>query len=539
MNPLIHHKKTTLPLLITIVLACFGLSPSVQAVSPAPDGGYPGDTTAEGDNALFSLTNGNRNTAVGGQALFSDTEGYSNTAVGAFALQSNTTGFDNTAVGDAVLQSNTTGAGNTAIGGRFDVGALNANTTGYANTAIGVSVLVHSTTGTKNTAAGLDALFWLDGGDGNIALGCDAALNLNTGSNNIDIGTDTGNESNTIRIGNVFATTYFDGTPHPPQTNTYIAGIDGVTVAQGRAVFVGTNGHLGTTNTTGFDNTALGDGALLSNTTGDENTALGVAALQFNTTGNANTATGVQALQNNTAGNSNTADGLGALFHNATGNNNTASGVGSLNSNTTGIGNIALGTNAGFNLTTGNNNIDIGNLGVAAEANTIRVGTEGTQTATFIAGISGTTVAKSVAVFVDATGHLGTKGSSERFKDQIKPMGEASNGILALKPVSFRYKKEIDPERALQFGLVAEDVAKVNPDLVARDAKGELYTVRYDAVNAMLLNEFLKEHRKVEEQGVLIARQQKQIDALTAGLQKVSAQLEVSKPAPKTVLNNQ
>jgi hypothetical protein len=144
-----------------------------------------------------------------------------------------------------------------------------------------------------------------------------------------------------------------------------------------------------------------------------------------------------------------------------------------------------------------------------------------------------------VAVFVDATGHLGTKGSSERFKDQIKPMGEASKGILALKPVSFRYKKEIDPERALQFGLVAEDVAKVNPDLVARDAKGELYTVRYDAVNAMLLNEFLKEHRKVEEQGVLIARQQKQIDALTAGLQKVSAQLEVSKPAPKTVLNNQ
>ena len=552
MNPLIHHKKTTLPLLITIVLACFGLSPTAQAVSPPPDGGYPGDTTAEGDNALFSLTNGNRNTAVGGQALFSDTEGYSNTAVGAFALQSNTTGFDNTAVGDTVLQSNTTGAGNTAIGGRFDVGALNANTTGYANTAIGVSVLVHSTTGTKNTAAGLDALFWLDGGDGNIALGCDAALNLNTGSNNIDIGTDTGNESNTIRIGNVFATTYFDGTPHPPQTNTYIAGIDGVTVAQGRAVFVDTNGHLGTTNTTGFDNTALGDGALLSNTTGDENTAVGVDALSFNTTGNANTANGVQALQDNTTGSSSTADGVGALFHNTTGNNNTASGVNALFFNTTGVGNIALGSNAGFNLTTGNNNIDIGNLGVAGESATIHIGTVGTQTKTFIAGINGTPVT-GLAVKVNAAGQLGTPPSSARFKDEVKPMGEASEAILALKPVTFRYKKHIDPDRTAQFGLVAEQVEKVNPDLIARDAEGKVYSVRYDAVNAMLLNEFLKEHRQVQEQEATIAqlqstvakqeanaaRQQKQIEALTAGLQKVSAQLELSKPAPQTVSNSQ
>jgi hypothetical protein len=129
--------------------------------------------------------------------------------------------------------------------------------------------------------------------------------------------------------------------------------------------------------------------------------------------------------------------------------------------------------------------------------------------------------------------------SSQRFKDEIKPMGDASEALLALKPVTFRYKADLDPKRTKRFGLVAEEVEKVNPDLVARDAKGDVYTVRYDAVNAMLLNEFLKEHRTVQEQGAMIARQQKQIEVLAAGLQKVSAQLEVSKPAPQAVLNSQ
>ena len=169
--------------------------------------------------------------------------------------------------------------------------------------------------------------------------------------------------------------------------------------------------------------------------------------------------------------------------------------------NTTGSNNIALGFNAGFNLTTGSNNIDIGNTGVAAgESNTIRIGTEGTQKATFIAGISGVTVAGGVGVIIDTNGHLGTVVSSARFKDEIKPMDKASEAILALQPVTFRYKKELDPDGIPQFGLVAEQVEKVNPDLVARDEQGKPYTVRYEAVNAMLLNEFLKEHRKVEEQ---------------------------------------
>jgi trimeric autotransporter adhesin len=209
------------------------------------------------------------------------------------------------------------------------------------------------------------------------------------------------------------------------------------------------------------------------------------------------------------------------------------------------------------NLTTGDNNIDIGNRGVAAESYTIRIGGAngtgfGSQTRTFVAGIFGTVVAGATVV-VDSNGQLGVVGSSQRFKDEIKPMDTASEAILALRPVTFRYKHELDPNGIPQFGLVAEEVEKVNRDLVARDAQGKVYTVRYEAVNAMLLNEFLKEHRTVEELKATIGKQeatitqlQAGIEALTASLkkqesqiQKVSAQLEMSKPAPRTVDNNQ
>jgi hypothetical protein len=257
------------------------------------------------------------------------------------------------------------------------------------------------------------------------------------------------------------------------------------------------------------NNTVLGDNALISNASGLDNTAIGLLTLLNNTTGSFNTAIGARALSNNTTGSSN----------------------------------IAVGNSAGATLTTGNDNIDIGNIGVAGEFKTIRIGKQGRQTDTFIAGISGATVPTGVAVMVEANGHLGTITSSARFKEAIKPMNEASTAILALQPVSFRYKHDLDPAGSPQFGLVAEEVAKVNPDLVVRDDEGKPYTVRYDAVNAMLLNEFLKEHRKVEQLkknfDSKIAEQQKQIEALTAGLQKVSAQLKLSKAAPKTVLNNQ
>src|SRR5438876_860042 len=181
-------------------------------------------------------------------------------------------------------------------------------------------------------------------------------------------------------------------------------------------------------------------------------------------------------------------------------NFNTFLGDDALNSDTTGTDNTAIGRDALFSNTTGgSNNIDIGNVGAAGESNKIRIGTNGTHRNTFIAGISGVTVAGGVGVIIDARGHLGTVVSSERFKDQIKPMDKASEAILALQPVTFRYKHELDPKGIPQFGLVAEQVEKVNPALVARDDQGKAYTVRYEAVNAMLLNEFIKEHRTVQE----------------------------------------
>jgi uncharacterized coiled-coil protein SlyX len=326
-------------------------------------------------------------------------------------------------------------------------------------------------------------------------------------------------------------------------------------------------------------NTAEGDGALFSLTTGQSNTALGFTALHNDSIGTANTATGVEALFTNAGGNAdtatgynalgsntsggNTASGYNALVSNTTGNQNTATGDAALFSNTTGSdntaigftalfnntgsGNIALGHFAGLNLTTGSNNIDIGAGGVAGESNTLRIGGigSGRQTLTFISGIRGTTTANAnaVPVVIDSAGQLGTVSSSRRFKDEIKPMDNSSEAILGLKPVTFHYKS--DTQNTPQFGLIAEEVAKVNPDLVVRDEDGKINTVRYEAVNAMLLNEFLKEHRNVAEQQstiaelkATVAQQQKQIEALTATVRKVSERVEGSVPALQIAAND-
>ncbi len=383
-------------------LSCFALgvlAPLAQAVSPAPDGGYPNFTTAEGQNALLSLSTGVANTAVGSFALQSVTTGSFNTGLGAFALVLNT-GDNNTATGAAALLLNTTGANNTANG---------------------TAALVHNSAGDDNTAVGA------------------FALNSNTAS----------------------------------------------------------------------ENTAVGSSALSHNTTGSDNTAIGVAALV----------------------------------------------------NITGSHNIALGSAAGAALTAGDNNIDIGSIGTAgAESNTIRIGTPGIQTATFIAGIRDVTTGKgnAIPVLIDSVGQLGTMSSSQRFKKEIKPMDQASEAILSLKPVTFQYKS--DATNTPQFGLIAEEVAEVNPDLVVRDKNGEIYTVRYDAVNAMLLNEFLKEHRKVEEQDcriqqhettialqrkdfeVTMAELKKEMETVVARLrdqdaklQRVSDKVEMSKPGAQLV----
>jgi len=302
-------------------------------------------------------------------------------------------------------------------------------------------------------------------------------------------------------------------------------------------------------------NTAEGEDALFSldASQGFDNTGIGFDALYFNTTGIDNTANGYEALFRNTTGGSNTASGGSALFSNTIGVNNTANGSGALFSNTTGNNNIAVGYQAGVNLTTGSNNIDIGNKGVPGESNKIRIGTVGIQNHTFIAGISGVPAPAGVGVIVGTDGKLGTVVSSSRYNEAIQRMDKASEAILALEPVTFRYKHELDPEGVSQFGLVAEEVEKVNPELVACDADGKVYTVRYEAVNAMLLNEFLKEHRKDEEQNRKIQEQAAEITQLEKGMktvissleeqaaqiQKVRAALEARKSSPQIVLDNQ
>ena len=248
-----------------------------------------------------------------------------------------------------------------------------------------------------------------------------------------------------------------------------------------------------------------------------------------------NTPAGTQALNSVTSGTNNTGVGYQALFDNTTGNNNTGVGSQTLYSNTTGITNVAIGNFAGYYLTTGSNNIDIGNTGVAAEANTIRIGVSATQTATYIAGIFGATASGGAAVLVDSNGHLGTLTSSRRYKQDIQDMGSTSEAILALRPVTFRYKPEIDPACTPQFGLIAEEVEKVSPDLVVHDAKHQVYTARYEAVNAMLLNEFRKQYERVQnqektiaEQQAAIAAQREQIAALVLSQREAAQRSEIA-----------
>jgi len=468
-------------LLIPLVLACFALSPRAQAVVPPPDGDYPGFNTAEGENALLSLTSGTYNTAIGFLSLQDVTTGARNTGVGAATLVFNN-GVNNTAIGAGALLNNTTGSGNTATG----FFALIRNTEGGSNTANGASALAFNTTGDENTATGANA------------------LSNNTASRN------TANGANALLAN----TTGFDNTA---------------------------TGANALSNNTESRNTANGSNALFANTTGFANTAMGNHALATNISGTANTAIGNDVLHDST-GDNNTAVGNRALGTDTTGEGNTAVGAFALLNNNTGNFNTALGDFAGRNLT-GSNNIDVGFgvEGMAGESNTIRIGYRGISD-TFISGISGATAAGGAAVFVTSNGHLGTTTSSARFKDEIKPMGNASEAILALRPVSFRYKKEIDPQAIPQFGLVAEEVEKVNPDLVIREADGRPQTVRYEQVNAMLLNEFLKEHCKVQEQEATIAQLKKdfqatvaqlttRLDEQAAQIQKVSVQLAAAIPS--------
>jgi hypothetical protein len=355
------------------------------------------------------------------------------------------------------------------------------------NTAEGTQALLNLTSGISNTANGHQALYHNSIGSWDTATGYRALYS------NID-----GREN----TANGFTALYSNTTGHENTATGY------------RALHQNTIGD--------FD-TANGSQALFNNTTGDSNTAEGAYALFKNTIGGGNTANGVEALFSNTTGESNTANGSDALQRNSSGVANTGIGVSALYSNTTGSNNTALGVSAGINVTTANDVICIGaHVEGANVSNTAWIGN--------VYGVttqSGTTA----PVVVSDGGQLGTVASSQRFKKDISTMENVSEAILSLRPVTFHYRT--DTKGVPQFGLIAEEVAKVNPALVLPDKEGKPYTVRYDAVNAMVLNEFLKAHRRMEDQDATIARQQKQIEALTAGLQKVSAQLEMSKPAAK------
>jgi hypothetical protein len=461
------------------------------------------ENTALGEAALQLQSTGSQNTAVGTDAMAGDVYqlpliGSYNTAIGARALYSYSSGSNNTATGYEALYYNGAGSYNTADG----IYSLANNFNGSNNTATGASALGNISVSSNNTATGAYAIQWGSFGDNNTATGAYAIQWGFAGDNN---------------------------------TATGYAAMQGSSESSNE----------------GSNNTANGAFALFSNTTGSENTAIGVEALSSNTTASNNVAVGSDALAYNTIGSDNMASGVNALFSNVSGSSNTAIGSAALASNTRGSNNIGLGTGAGGALTIGDNNIDIGNTGMAGESAKIRIGTKPTHKNTYIAGIYGVTVPRGLGVIIDSSGHLGTSTSSARFKDNIKPMGKASEVIHALQPVTFHYKKELDPGGTPQFGLVAEEVAKIDPDLVARDEDGKPYTVRYEAVNAMLLNEFLKEHKKVEEQEATIAQlksadakqetviaqqqknfeatiaqQQKEIETLTSTLQDQASQIQ-------------
>ncbi len=432
-----------------------------------------------------------------------------------------------------------------------------------SNNGEGIGVLVSRTTGVWNTGTGFEALSQLTGGNQNTATGLRALTNdINGGFN-----TATG-------VYSLFSNTsgFFNSA-----TGAYSLA-NNTTGSQNTA-----NGYGALYRNTASNNTATGFGALYKNNTGIFNTAIGARLLFNNTTGDHNVAVGGgtlpgPALFSNTIGRFNTAVGEGALFSNTEGNDNTANGAGALADNTEGSENVAVGLGALGNNNTGDNNIALGSsagISVTTADNIICIGAQGQNLSNscFIGQIFGATAAGGSAVFIDANGKLGTSTSSRRFKEDIKPMERASEALFALKPVTFRYKKGIDPQGIPQFGLVAEEVEEVNPDLVVRDKEGKVNTVRYEAVNAMLLNEFLKEHRKVEEQEaaiaqlksaaaqqqknfqtanarqrkdfqLAIAQQQKGMEALTAQLkeqatqiQKVGARIDTSKPALQIVGN--
>ncbi len=427
-----------------------GIIAANAAIVPAE----PGDAPIYGGVSIYNDGPAVTDVVIDMNGYFTAPTVATNTAIGSYTLANNTTGTENTASGVGSLSQNTTGSFNTATG----ASTLAFNTTGGYNTADGTYALNVNTTGSNNTATGYQALDSNTTGGNNTASGYLALASNTTGMNNT------------------------------------------------------VSGYLAMQfNLAGGANTAVGEAALQNNTAGN-NTAVGLEAMQSNTTGYDNTAVGVTALQNNTTGYLNEAIGYRALLGNTTGFGNVAIGYEAAY-NTTGSNNIAIGNQAAVNVSAGNdNNIHINNTGASGDNGVIKIGEPGVQTSTAIAGISGETSSAGIEVLVNGNGVLGTMTSSRRFKEQITDMGDASSKLLQLRPVNFYYKPEYDDgSHLLQYGLIAEEVAKVYPEMVVYGSDGQIMTVRYQLLAPMLLNEVQKQNAQLlKEQEV----NRKQAEAL-------------------------
>ena len=396
------------------------------------------------------------------------------------ALFVHTTGTDNTFVGENAGNPSTLGAG---LNSAFGKGALSLIDTGSRNSAFGSVSLNKTTTGAQNSAFGYEALTLNDTGDDNSAFGR-RALSSNVSADGISA------------FGALALESFESGTASAFGSSALQDLISGT----GNAAF----GHAALwQHTSSVNNSAFGHNAMCCGLTGDNNSAFGTSALKDNDAGGRNSGFGSMVLQLNTTGDDNTAVGSTALTSNDTGFDNTAVGSQALSANTTGDNNIGLGREAGRNQTIGSDNIYIDNDGVAAESGKIKIGNSN-HTETFIEGIDGNTATGGVAVLINSSNELHTLVSSIRFKEAVRDMGEASDALMQLRPVTFRYREEVakggdGPE----YGLIAEEVAAVAPELVAYDGEGQPYSVRYHVLPSLLLNEMQKQQRTIE---TLLAR---------------------------------
>lgn len=489
-----------------------------------------------GSSASLATVNSTAGYQIGGVTEFNADHNL-DVMIGPSAGNASITGGSSEFIGDFAGSSVTSGNADVFLGSY----AGKATTTGNGDVYVGFHAGAAATTGAYNTFLGGQSGISDTTGSGNSFIGFNSGSSNSTGSNDVYINNaGANNESNAIRIGDP-----------ANQNSAYFAGIYGSSVAGGAPVFIDSTGHLGTeiggkaifNANPSIENVAIGDGAgnaaatggsnqMIGDqsgsnmTTGNADVFMGSLAGRATTTGNGDVFLGFETGDNNLTGAYNTFVGGEAGFNNQTGSNNLLLGFRAGANLNSGSGNTILGTNAGIINTSGDNNIYINHPGTASESGTIRIGQSEQQSSTYIAGIYGVTSSSGVPVYVNSQGQLGTQTSSRRYKEQIRDMGDATEALMKLRPVSFYYKHEYDNgPRTLQYGLIAEEVAKVFPELVAYNADGSPYTVRYQFLSSMLLNEVQKQYRRSQQQADMIQTQQQEIRELKESLSHIEKML--------------